>query len=74
MKSFPGAKVEELQHYLTPHLETQEPDISIIHVGGNNINYKNLEDINVDEISENIANVGKNVQVSIALCLFHQYW
>ena len=44
---------------MTPHLETQKPDISIIHVGGNNINYKNLEDINVDEISENIANVGK---------------
>ena len=59
IKSFPGAKVEELQHYVTPHLETQKPDISIIHVGGNNINYKNLEDINVDEISENIANVGK---------------
>ena len=59
IKSFPGAKVEEFQHYVTPHLETQKPDISIIHVGGNNINYKNLEDINVDEISENIANVGK---------------
>ena len=51
--------MEELQHYVTPHLETQKPDISIIHVGGNNINYKNLEDINVDEISENIANVGE---------------
>ena len=59
IKSFSGAKVEELQHYVTPHLETQKPDISIIHVGGNNINYKNLEDINIDEISENIANVGK---------------
>ena len=59
IKSFPGAKVEELQHYVTPHLETQKPDISIIHVGGNNINYKNLEDINVGEIFENIANVGK---------------
>ena len=59
IKSFPGAKVEELQHYVTPHLETQKPDISMIHVGDNNINYKNLEDINVDEISENIANVGK---------------
>ena len=59
LKSFPGAKVEELQHYVTPHLETQKPDISVIHVGGNNINYKNLEDINVDDISENIANVGK---------------
>ena len=59
IRSFPGAKVEELQHYVTPHLETQKPDISIIHVGGNNINYKNLEDINVDGISENIANVGK---------------
>ena len=59
IKSFPGAKVEELQHYVTPHLEAQKPDISIIHVGGNNVNLKNLEDINVDEISENIVNVGK---------------
>ena len=53
IKSFPGAKVEELQHYVTPH------DISIIHVGGNNVNLQNLEDINVDEISVNIVNVGK---------------
>ena len=59
IKSFPDAKVEELQHYVTPHLETQKLDIFIIHVGGNNINYKNLEDVNVDEIPENIANVGK---------------
>ena len=59
IKSFPGAKVEELQHYVTPHLETQKPDISIIHVGGNNINYKNLEDVNVDKISESIVNIGK---------------
>ena len=59
IKLFPGAKVEELQHYVTPHLEAQKPDISIIHVGGNNVNLKNLEDINVNEISENIVNVGK---------------
>ena len=59
IKSFPGAKVEELQHYVTPHLKAQKPNISIIHVGGNNVNLKNLEDINVDEISENIVNVGK---------------
>ena len=59
IKSFPGAKVEELQHYVTPHLQAQKPDISIIHVEGNNVNLKNLEDINVDEISENIVNVGK---------------
>ena len=51
--------MEELQHYVTPHLETQKPDISTIHVGGNNINYKNLEDTNVGEIFENIADVGK---------------
>ena len=57
IKSFPGAKVEELQYYVIPHLEAQKPDISIIHVGGNNVNLKNSEDINVDEISENIVNV-----------------
>ena len=74
MKSFPGAKVEELQHYVTRHLETQKPDISIIHVGGNSINYKNLKDINVDEISENIANVGKKCASFNSTVLFHQYW
>ena len=59
IKSFSVAKVEDFQHYVTPHLEAQKLDISIIHVGGNNVNLKNLEDINVDEISENIVNVGK---------------
>ena len=42
MKTFGGAKTEELEHYKTPHLEYEKLDIVVIHVGSNNINYNNL--------------------------------
>ena len=38
--SFLGAKTEELEHYVVPHLNAQKPDISVIHIVGNNINFR----------------------------------
>ena len=45
--SFPGAKIEELQHYVVPDLNAEKPDVSVIHIGGNNTNFKGINDINL---------------------------
>ena len=50
IKSFPGTKIQELEHYVTPHLKSRNPDVSILHIGGNNINFKDLSDTNVKEL------------------------
>ena len=54
IKSFPGAKVEELEHYVIPHLQYQKPDATIMHIGGNNINYKDLDAIDVSSTENNV--------------------
>ena len=59
IKSFPGAKIQELGHYLVPHLNAQKPGVSVIHIGGNNVNFKGINDINVQSIAEDMMNIGK---------------
>ena len=29
MKSFSGAKIQDLEHYVTPHLQHDKPDITV---------------------------------------------
>ena len=36
---------------------------SVIHIGGNNINFKDVNDINVKRIAEDIINIGKKCQI-----------
>ena len=57
MKVFGGAKIEQLEHYITPHLEYEKPDIVVIHVGSNNISYNNLN-MNPAVLAQNIINIG----------------
>ena len=59
IKSFTGGKIQELEHYVVPHLNAQKSDVSVIHIGGNNINFKGIKDINVKRIAEDILNIGK---------------
>ena len=59
IKSFPGAKIQELGHYVVPHLNAQKPDVSVIHIGGNHLNFKGKNDINVERIAEDMMNIGK---------------
>ena len=40
-----------------PSLKEQKPDIIVIHVGGNGINYKNKGNANVNELADNIINL-----------------
>ena len=37
MKSFNGAKMQDLEHYVTPHLEHDKLDIAVIHIVSNNV-------------------------------------
>ena len=37
VKSFPGATVSQLEHYIVPHLFEQAPDSVVLHIGTNNI-------------------------------------
>ena len=57
MKSFSGAMIKYLEHYLTPNLEHGKPDIAAIHIGSNNVSYDNL---NIDDLilAENITKIG----------------
>ena len=59
IKSFAGAKIQELELYVVSHINYQKPDVSVIYTGGNNINFKGVNDINVKRIAENMINIGK---------------
>ena len=39
-------------------------DISVIHIGGDNINFKGINDINLKRIPEDIIKLERNVQIS----------
>ena len=57
MKSFSVAKIQDLEHYVTPHLEHDKPDIAIIHIGSNNVSFKIL-DIDALILAENVIKIG----------------
>ena len=57
LKSFSGAKTEDMKHYIIPSLNEQNPDVIVIHVGGNDINFRNKDNINEKELAKNIINV-----------------
>ena len=59
MKSFSGAKIQHLKHYVTPHLEHYKPDIAVTHIGNNNIMSYNSLDIDTSILAENIIKTGK---------------
>ena len=56
---FLGAKIQELEQYVVPHLNAQKPDMSVIQIGGNSIDFEDIDDINVKRIAEDIINIGK---------------
>lgn len=37
MKSFGGTKIQDLEHYIIPHLQEKEAHIAVIHIGSNNV-------------------------------------
>ena len=57
LKSFGGAITEHLKHYVIPSLKEQKPDIIVIHAGGNDVNYINKGNVNVNELADNIISL-----------------
>ena len=57
IKSFGGAKTEYMKHFIIRSPKEQKPDITVIHVGGNDINYKNKGNVKVNELADNIISL-----------------
>ena len=55
-KSFSGAKIQDLKHYVTPQLENEKLDVAVIHIRSNNMSYRNLD---ASILAENILKIGK---------------
>ena len=58
LKPFRGAKIEDLEHYIIPNLQQQNPDIVVIHVGSNNVSYNYL-DGDARSLAANVVKIGK---------------
>ena len=56
---FSGANIKRLDHYITPILEEDRPDIVIIHVGCNDVTFQNLEIMDVKDLSKRLIDIGK---------------
>ena len=56
-KSFPGASISNLNHYISPTLVEEKPDIVIIHVGINNKLNENLN-ANDHDVVDGILEIG----------------
>ena len=39
LKYFSGVRTKELEYYTTPTLNEQKPDIAVIHIGSNDIDF-----------------------------------
>ena len=64
LKSFPGAKASQLNHYIKPTLEEHKYDCAIIHVGINDIlRNKTDTDLNLPESILEIANACQNYKI-----------
>ena len=57
MKSFSGAKIQDLEQHVTSHLEHDKQYIAVIHTGSNNVSCNNL-DIDASILAEYITKIG----------------
>ena len=76
-KSFPGATIKELHHYVIPTLENDTPDVILIHGGCNDVKpMPGHKELSYQEIAEEILNMGltcrekgvNNVVISGLIC------
>ena len=59
LNGFSGANIKHLDHFITPTLVEDRPDIVIIHIGSNDITYNTVDQIDVKDIANRIVNIGK---------------
>ena len=61
LKSFPGAKASQLNHYIKPTLEEYKYDCAIIHVGTNDI-LRNKNDTDLNNLPDSIIEIANTCQ------------
>ena len=59
LNGFSGANIKRLDHFITPTLVKNRPDIVIIHIGSNDITHNTVDQINVKDMVNRIVNIGK---------------
>ena len=59
MNVFSGANIKRLDHFITPTLVEDRPDILIIHIRSNDITHNTVGQINVKDIVNRIIYIGK---------------
>ena len=50
LSSFSGTTINRLNHFITPILEEDRPDIVIIHVGSNDITHYTINNIDAKDV------------------------
>ena len=61
LKSFPGAKASQLNHYIKPTLEEHKYDCAIIHSGINDI-IRNKNDTDLNNLPDSILKIANTCQ------------
>ena len=61
LKSFPGAKASQLNHYIKPTLEEYKHDCAIIHVGINDV-MRNKNDTDLNNLPDTILGIANTCQ------------
>ena len=61
LKSYPGAKVSQLNHYIKPTLEEYKYDCAIIHVGINDV-IRDKNDIDLNNLPDSILEIANTCQ------------
>ena len=60
----------DLEHYVTPHLEYDKPNIAVIHIGSKNVSYNGLN-IDGSILAKKIIKIGNKCIDYGVNCLFH---
>ena len=58
LKYFSGANTLDLEHYIKPSLKNNRPDAVVIHLGLNDVDFRNIRSVTaVKDIAENIIKI-----------------
>ena len=63
LNNFSGANINRLDHFISPILEEDRPDIVIIHVSSNDIMHNSINLIDAKGISKRIIDIGEKCAV-----------
>ena len=59
LNGFSAGNIKHLDHFTTPTLVEDQPDIVIIHIGSNDITHNTVNQTDVKDIVNRIINIGK---------------